>query len=338
MTENKRLRILYITKGRSNMTGAGTYANMLIEEMRKGHEVKVFESEGDLSKRWDIVHVTDIKHLDHKLFKKLPHPVVIDIHDYYWTRFYPFFSIDFPLRYIFQQYRKWKYCSLIEKADAVITHSAYVNDLIEHPNKHLVYIGIHPITFDKEAERENLILFVGRDYFRKGIYTLLKSLPLVLKEVSNAKVVVIGKEYVHSKWFAKLLSRGLPVEFIDGMKREDLFQLYRRAKVFVLPSHIEAFGIVILEAMAAGTPIVATRVGGIPEVIRDGENGLLVGKGDHMELSRAIVKCLTDKSSSDSFAEKGYKTLYSHFLIRQMIESLETAYRNIIKYGGKGIG
>lgn len=338
MTEDKRLRVLYITKSRSNMTGAGTYAEMLIDEMGSRHEVKVYESEADLTKQWDIVHVTDIKHLSKKLFKLLPHPVVIDIHDYYWTRFYPFFSIDLPLRFIFQKCRKIKYNRLIREADAVITHSLFVNDLVEHPNKHLVYIGVHPIAFDKEVERENLILFVGRDYFRKGIYTLLKSLPLVLKEVPRAKVVVIGKEYVHSKWFAKLLSRGLPVEFIDGMKRDDLFQLYRRAKVFVLPSHIEAFGIVILEAMAAGTPIVATRVGGIPEVIRNGENGILVGKGDHMELSKAIVKCLTDKSSSDSFAEKGYKTLYSHFLIRQMIESLETAYRNIIENGGKGIG
>lgn len=337
MIENKRLKILYVTKGSGNMTGAGTYAEMLIDEMGSRHEVKVYESEADLTKQWDIVHVTDIKHLSKKLFKLLPHPVVIDIHDYYWTRFYPFFSIDLPLRLIFQKCRKFNYNRLIKEADAVITHSLFVNDLIDHSAKYMIYIGIPPIdTFKtgEKAERENLILFAGRDYFRKGIFPLLNALRLVKKEVPDARLVVVGKEFLHSKLFAKLLSIGLPVEFIDGMKREELLHLYRRAKVFALPSHIEAFGIAILEAMATGTPIVAAKVGGIPEIIREGENGILVNRGDPVPLSRALIKCLTDEKTSAGLAEKGYKTFNSRFLVKNMIESLETAYMDIIKHGG----
>lgn len=330
------MKILYITNRTSQKTGAGTYADLLVEGIGRRHEVKIYQSEDDLKIEWDIVHVTDIKHLKTELLRKIPHPLIIDIHDYYWTRFYPFFCIDLPLRYIFQVYRKYKYESFLKQADAVITHCAYVKERINHHSKYLVWIGIKPDNAIKQdVIRENLILFVGRDYFRKGIYHLIRSLPSVLKEVADARVLVVGQEYMHSKLFAKLLSRDLPINYIDGMNRNELLHLYKKAKVLVLPSNIEAFGIVNLEAMAAGTPIVATRVGGIPEVVRDGENGVLVDLGDIEGLSNGIIKCLTDREFAEAAAKKGFEILCSSFLSEQMIDSTEKVYIDILNKRGK---
>lgn len=328
------MKILFVTKKNGSKTGAGTYADLLIERMKQKHDVKVYESEEDLQEKWDIIHVTDLKHVSNKLLKKLPKPVVLDVHDYYWMKFYPFFCLDFPLRFLFQKYRKVKYGRLLKKADAIITHCKYVNDMITHKKKYVVWIGIKPeplVSQDETIERENLILFVGRDYFRKGIYPLLKALPLVLREVPDARLLVVGKEYKHSIRFAKFLSRGLPVEFVDGMARDALLKIYKTAKVFVLPSHIEAVGIVNLEAMASGTPIVASRVGGIPEVITNGENGLLVDAGDYQGLSRAIIRCFKDRSLTDRLTKKGYERFQSSFLVQYMIESVESVYRDIVR-------
>ncbi|MDH3972697.1 MAG: glycosyltransferase family 4 protein [Deltaproteobacteria bacterium] len=301
--------------------------------MAKKHDVKIFENDSDLKKKWDIVHVTDLKHLNRKLLKKLPRPVVVDIHDYYWLKFYPFFCLDFALRLIFQKIRKFKYKRLLRESDAIVTHCKYLRDRVEHKNKYLLWIGIQPkaLANDLETERENLILFVGRDYFRKGIYPLLKAIPFVMKKIPDVRLIVVGKEYRHSRWLAKFLGRGLPVEFINGMERNELLKLFRKAKTFVLPSHIEAFGIVNLEAMASGTPVVASRVGGIPEVIKDGENGLLVNRGDHIGISDAIIKCFTEKSLIRKISEEGRKVVSSRFLAGDMAVSMEKIYRDIIK-------
>jgi glycosyltransferase involved in cell wall biosynthesis len=299
--------------------------------MSRRHETKLFEGERDLNDAWSLAHVLDIKHIRPEIINQVRCPIVVDIHDYYWTQFYSFVCPDLPLRLALQKYRRQQYRKILSRAHAVIVHSDYVKQQIDHRNVFVVRYAIDPMDARGNAQaREDLILFVGRDYFRKGIYVLIRALPHVLKKRPNARLVVIGREYVHSKIASKLLSRRLPIEYINGLPREQVLDYYRRAKVFVLPSQIEAFGIVSLEAMALGVPVVAARVGGIPELIVHEKNGLLFERHDAQALADHIVTCLSDPDRAQKFALEGAKTLSKTYRVERMIDDLECVYQSLL--------
>lgn len=325
------MKILFITQKRPILTGSGTYRDIVIKEMAMRHEVKVYESEADLDDDWDVVHVMDIKHLESKLLKKITAPILIEIHDYHWIFFRPFFAVDLPMRFFLQKYRRYKYTRIIKRADGIIAHSRYALDKISHNNKFLVTIGIDPSFFEGQRERSesNNILMVGGDYFRKGLYAALKALPIVLKAVPNVTLTVIGKEYPHSKVIAKLLAKGLPVKYIDGVSRESLRRYYKEAAVFIHPAAEETFGIVLLEAMANGLPIVASRVGGIPEVIEDNINGLLFDRGDYEGLAERIIILLTNRNKASELADMGKWVIKDRFKVESMLDDIDKAYLTI---------
>lgn len=326
------MKILYLKKGGELFTGSGTYQDLLLEEIEKHHQIKIYDSPANLDERWDLAHALDIKHLPVKVIERLKCPLVVDIHDHYWTKFYPFFCSDLPLRFFLQKYRKVKYQRILKGAAAVIAHSECVLETIEHPRKFLVHYGIDPQVFEDGSgeNRENLILFVGRDYFRKGILTLFRALLLILKEVPTARPVIVGKEFWHSRMLSKLLSVNLPVEFTNGLPRSQLIKYYQKTRVFVLPSKIEAFGISILEALAAGVPVVASRVGGIPEVITNGENGLLFEPGDFRELARKVSLCMKNEKIRERLIENGLKVVKDNFTVKSMIEEINRVYFKVV--------
>lgn len=325
------MKILYFTQTSQLWTGSAIYRDMVLNEMNKRHNIKVFSDPRDYEIDWDIAHVLDLKHANLKYLQKLNCPVVVDIHDYYWTSFYPFPCPDLPLRYMLQKVRKRKYPKILKKAQAIIVHSEYMRKKIHHPNTFVVRLTIDPNGYNYTSDQrvKNLILLVGRDYFRKGLFTLIKALPLVLNEIPSAKVLVIGPEYLHSRLAARFLGRNLPIEFINGLSPKDIKEYFYRANVFVLPSEIEASGIVLLEAMASGLPIVATNVGGIPEVINHGINGLLVGRGDSKQLAASIVTCLKNDKIEKINDLKNHPIWEDMFNPTKMAKSIESVYQQI---------
>lgn len=326
------MKILYFTQMGQSLTGSGTYRDIVLNEMNKRHTVKIFSLSEDYEGDWDIAHVLDLKHANLKYLQKLRCPVIVDIQDYYWTQFYPFPCPDLPLRYILQKVRRWKYSKILKKAQAIIIHSEYMRKKISHPNTFVIRLAIDPNGYNYTSNQrdENLILFVGRDYFRKGLFTLIKALPLVLEEIPSARVLVIGPEYLHSRLVARFLSRNLPIEFINGLSPNDVREYFYRANVFVLPSEIEASGIVLLEAMAAGLPIVATNVGGIPEIISHGINGLLVERGDSKQLAAGIVASLRGGKIERKIDLRDHPIWVEMFSPEMMVESIESVYQKII--------
>ncbi len=302
-------------------------------EIEKHHQIRIYCSPADLDERWDLAHALDIKHLSVGVIERLRCPLIVDIHDHYWTKFHPFFCPDLPLRFFLQKYRKVKYQRILKRAAAVIAHSKCVLEKIEHPRKFLVHYGIDPEVFKKDEsadDREDIILFVGRDYFRKGILTIFRAMPLILKELPIARLVIVGKEFWHSRMLAKLLSVNLPVEFTDGLTRDQLIKYYRKTRILVLPSKVEAFGISIIEAMAAGTPVVASKVGGIPEIITNGENGLLFKRGDFRELAQMVGLSLKDEKIRKRLIENGLKIVKDNFTIKGMIEEINRVYSKVV--------
>jgi glycosyltransferase involved in cell wall biosynthesis len=326
------VKILILAKKGESLTGGGTYQANVLRELAKRHTVKVYESEADLAEEWDIAHCLNLKHLSLDLARKLRCPLVVDSHDYYWVRYYHFFCLDFPVRFLLQQYRKIKYHQLFKHIDGIILHGRYVYDLYDHPHKYLnFYYGLDysEIATRPWEEKENLILFVGGDYFRKGLHRLLRALPLVLKKVPDAQLMVIGNDYGYVKAFARFLARGLPVEFIYGMPRAELYRTYGKAKAFVMPSEIEAIPLVSSEATMAGVPPILSETGGNPEIVLDGKTGFTVPLDDYGLLADRIISCLIDRELSERLVRQG-KEYLSQFTSERMIGRLEEIYRDVI--------
>ena len=327
------MRILILAKKGESLTGGGTYQANVLRELAKRHTVKVYESEADLREEWDIAHCLNLKHLSLDLARKLRCPLVVDSHDYYWVNYYHFFCLDFPVRFLLQKYRKIKYHQLFRHIDGIILHGRYVYDLYEHPRKYLnFYYGLDysGIATRPWEEKENLILFVGGDYFRKGLHRLLRALPQVLTKVPDARLMVIGNDYGYVKAFARFLARGLPVQFIYGMPRCELYKTYGRAKAFVMPSEIEAIPLVSSEASMAGVPPILSDAGGNPEIVLDGETGFIVPLDDYGLLAERIVSCLNDRELSERLVRQG-KEFLGKFTTERMISRLEEIYMAVIQ-------
>ena len=108
-------------------------------------------------------------------------------------------------------------------------------------------------------------------------------------------------------------------------------RIFGMADVFVLPSiTAEAFGIVILEAMASGLPVVATNVGGIPEIIRESESGLLVPPGNELELRNAIEKLLLDDDLREWFGNNGRKAVEEKYSWDKVVGRIEKTYEEVL--------
>jgi phosphatidylinositol alpha-mannosyltransferase len=141
------------------------------------------------------------------------------------------------------------------------------------------------------------ILFVGRLEFRKGLNYLLNAFLRVKQEIPESRLIVVGPGTRLRKRYERWISKtGLEdVVFVGYASKEDLPRYYKTADVFCAPATSrESFGIVLLEGMAMGKPIVATNIPGYASVVTDGKEGILVPPMNHPELAKALLTLLKD--------------------------------------------
>ncbi len=149
-----------------------------------------------------------------------------------------------------------------------------------------------------------LVLSVGRLIRLKGTEHLIRAMPRVIEACPEAHLVLVGEgeEKVRLQTLARGLGLDHRIMFAGGHAHEDVIQFMRAADVFVLPSLVESFGIVLVEAMSCGLPIVASNVMGVPSLIDDMVNGLLIPPGDPQALAGGIVGLLADPAASAAMA------------------------------------
>jgi len=148
-------------------------------------------------------------------------------------------------------------------------------------------------------------LFVGRiDPDQKGLHTLVRAVALVPAS-PRLQIRLVGEDWGGTESLRTLAQRlGVSdrLTFVGKVRRTDLLCEYARAQFFVLPSIFEPFGIVLLEAMAAGLPVIASRVGGIPEIVEDARTGFLIEPGNPGALAEGLRLLSTDESLRKSMA------------------------------------
>lgn len=237
----------------------------------------------------------------------------------------------------------------MKRADRIAADSEFTKrDIVKtygipETSVEIIYLGVRPeeYTFSGEEKRkartalginsQPMILFVGKLVPRKGVDVLLRALPKVLKEV-EVKLVLVGsgnqRDYQH---LAQALGISDKIRFLGRVPGDTLRLLFSSCDLFVLPSRLEGFGAVIVEAMAAGKPVVATAVSSIPEIIESGKNGILVEGNNEGELASAIVKILSDKSLARAIEKNNIKKVRERFSWEAAARKAERLYSELIK-------
>lgn len=167
---------------------------------------------------------------------------------------------------------------------------------------------------------------VARLESEKGHPTLLDAWPAVLAAQPTATLLIVGEGSRREELEAQARALEIAERVVFTGRREDVPAVTAALDVAVLPSYREAQGLVILEAMALGRPVVATRVGGIPEMVEDGVTGLLVPAHDSQALAAAIVRLLTDHSLADVIGRAGHDLVHDRFCVELMVSAVEDIY------------
>ncbi len=178
------------------------------------------------------------------------------------------------------------------------------------------------------SDNDEVVLFIGRLIKIKGIECLFRAIQGLSAERPALKIVIIGsgEDGPYFKHLATELKIKEFLVWIDYVPNEDLANYYRAADVFVLPSDREPFGVVNLEALACGTPVVTTGVMGIKEVVRDGEEGIFFTPGDDGSLAAAISRLLDDSDERTRLGQNGVKRAAAFAwppLLEQWVETFE---------------
>ncbi|MEU6283210.1 glycogen synthase [Streptomyces sp. NPDC047028] len=250
----------------------------------------------------------------------------------------------------------WSERTAVEAADAVIAVSGAMREdvlacypALDPARVHVVHNGIDTSLYRPDHGTDALVragldpkrpyvLFVGRITRQKGVPHLLRA----VRDIDPGVQVVlcagapdtpeIDREF--RELFQELSRVREGVHWLPQMlPRGDVVQLLTHAAVFVCPSVYEPLGIVNLEAMACGTPVVASRVGGIPEVVRDGETGLLVPVDDDFEagLARALDTVLGDPEAARRMGEAGQRRARGEFGWDTVARRTVRLYEEILK-------
>lgn len=187
------------------------------------------------------------------------------------------------------------------------------------------------------------ILFVGAITEKKGVRELCASMEDVLRRHPDAQLSLVGRDVAGENGVPTLredISTGLPqhvrhaTHFLGARHRSDVSHLMASAHVCVFPSHMETQGIVILEGMACGRPVVATARGPGPEVLGpDGECGLLVNPMDPVDIADKVCRILDDPDAAERMGERGRRRVVEHFSVPTCLSRNLSFYRQQMQHG-----
>jgi glycosyltransferase involved in cell wall biosynthesis len=207
----------------------------------------------------------------------------------------------------------------------------------------VIYAGVDAqFLVPRPGRRDDFALFVGRLLPHKGVDWLIDSLP------HGRRLIVAGRPSDGAPGYLDLLrskAAGKDVTFLLRPSDADLVDLYARARVAVLPSVWvdvhgrrhgvpELFGLTLAEAMASGTPVVSSDVGSLPEVVRDGETGLVVPAGDRTALTAALETYFVDAARADEDGARGRTDVLERFTWERVADRCVEAYEEVRRVRG----
>ena len=256
--------------------------------------------------------------------------------DYYW-------KCPRPVRHLIG----W----VLRRADVVIALSEQWQRFLLDEVRSDLHVVVMPNTVDTPfaaavkqddyASRQsgNVVLFVGRLGRAKGVFDILRAVPLVLASHEDAVFIFAGG--AHEAGILEEMERhsveaglGNAVQFLGEVTGQAKLDLFRRATLFVLPSHGEGLPYALLEAMAVGLPVITTPVGAIPEIVEDGHHGFLIQPGDHAALAKRIIQLLEDEPLGQRMELANRQLIRDSYLPDMAMSQLVAIYDHLQGIGG----
>lgn len=219
-------------------------------------------------------------------------------------------------------YEKFVLSYTCRKAKKIICTSPYVkNKFLYRYTKKTVVIspGVDTKLFKPKKNKDtNRILFVGslkKAEKYKGVTYLLKSFALFHKRYPKIKLHIVGDGDAKDEYMqlAKILHIEKFVTFSGTLQGKELISAYQHAEVLVLPSLFESFGMVLIEAMACAVPVIGTMIGGIPHVIDDTKNGLLIEAGNVHKLTGALLAIFKNPLAANQMGKNGLRKVQQQY-------------------------
>lgn len=230
---------------------------------------------------------------------------------------------------------------MFKRADAVVAVSKYEKRFLEEKfglnEDRVVYI---PNGIDEEKfrgltrkRRSKAVLYVGRLEKYKGVHHLIRTFLKVKAIVPDSRLLIVGTGPYKRRLLSLAEHLGVKdVFFLENIPKKELMDLYQSSGVFVMPSKYEAFCIALVEAMACGLPVVATRVGGLSELVRHGENGFSM---DHPpaeeELAELITLLLEDEELSMKMGLNAKSYVVKRFSWNRTARQLLKLYKKVLE-------
>jgi glycosyltransferase involved in cell wall biosynthesis len=250
------------------------------------------------------------------------------------------------------RHEQWLVRRLVRQADWLVGHSRSLLAATERivgplrEQQSCIPYGIEPERVRRLAQSSGqlpfgleapYVLTVAKLYPRKAIEVLLRAISGLGELPGKWRFVIVGDgpEEQHLRELASRLRIADRVVFTGELTLQDTAGLHERCEFFVLPSRSEPFGIALLEAMAFGKAVVATRVGGIPEFVRDGQNGILVEADDSDALGAAMTRLLKDPALRARLGAEGYRTADGPYNYAQIIHEYERCFRRVLGKEGR---
>jgi len=236
------------------------------------------------------------------------------------------------------RFRKFIIRTMLRRCDRLVVISSWWRGYYESLGVCPTVLIPNPVRRQEPCDRpirdERTVLMMGRLGERKGAYDLIRAIPLILAVYPHARFVLAGDGEVER---CRALLADCPwrerVSIPGWTSGEDRLRLYRSADLFVLPSYNEGLPMGILEAMSFGLPVVSTPVGGIPELVQDGRNGILVTPGDVAGLAIAISGLLADVNRLRSFGEQSKSIVDNTFELTLVAARFERLYESLCTSG-----
>lgn len=281
-------------------------------------------------KYYDIVHVHMAaqasffrKSIFIKKAFKSKKKIIIHSHAADFNSFYDKQSNEKQKQYIKQ---------IFSMADKVIVLSEEWADFfgkeICSPEKLIIlYNGVTMPDYEKTDYTDHNILFLGRLGMRKGIYDLLKAIPKIVEQIPDAMFYIGGDGDINNcRTIAERENITDHVKFLGWVKGREKEEYLKQCSVFTLPSYHEGMPMSVLEAMSYGLAVVTTNVGGIPQIIDDGINGIKIKSGDVLSIQSNIIELLKNSEYKKRIAQCGHNKVCEHFNIEQNINKLDEIY------------
>lgn len=185
-------------------------------------------------------------------------------------------------------------------------------------------------------DNEDIVLYTGRIQYSKGPLILLEAVPMITSRCPRARFVLAGAR--HTSINDSTLDQKLNIHDVarhvsmpGHVPWRELVNWYRKAKIFVMPSYYETCGISVIEAMAFGLPVVASRAGGLTEVVEDGVTGILVPPGDSKGLAEAVRHLLREPELRRRMGQAGRERVLAKFTIDGVVSQTLAVYRTLVK-------